>query len=146
MKTQPQLLDDTLFGRLQWDEESQWWEGSVPAGTGESFSLSIQPDSGADRKISEKARRTYERLCSDFEGIRQQTLQEFLAQTRHQPFYHALTFEQLLTHLRPDAIMLRSDGYMEVGFADREERVIGGGHSIVSRFWPTGVREVVFEG
>lgn len=146
MKTQPAVLEDTLFGRLKWDEGSQWWEGSVPAGPGEFFTLSIQPDSGADRKISEMARRTYERLCPDFEGIRQHTLREFLAQTRDQPFYHALTLEQLLTHLRPDAIMLRSDGYLEVGFADREERLIGGGHTIVSRFWPTGVREVVFEG
>jgi len=139
-------MQDTLFGRLQWDEESQWWEGFVPAESGEFFALSIQPCSGTDRNISAKARGAYKQLLSNFQGIRQRTLQEFLAQTLDKPFYCTLTLEQLLAYLRPDGIMARSDGYVEIGFADREERVIGGGHTIVSRFWPNGLREVVLDG
>ena len=139
-------MEDPLFGRLQWDRESQWWEGSIPAAPGEFFTLSIQPRSGVDRSIGEAARHIYAQLRSDFEGIRRRALQEFLAGTRDQPFYQALTLEQLLSNLRPDGIMVRGDGYMEIGFADRDEKVIGGGHSIVSRFWPDGTREVVLEG
>jgi hypothetical protein len=139
-------VEDELFGRLQWDEETQWWEGSVSAEPGEVFALSVQPNSAIDRNISEKARRSYERLLSDFMSFRQRTLQEFLDQTRNQHFSRAMTLEQFLPHLRPDEIMVRSDGYLEVGFADPEQRVIGGGHAIVSRFWPSGLREVILDG
>jgi hypothetical protein len=141
-----EIVEDTLFGRLKWDEEEKWWKGSVPAGCGEFFALFIMPCSEVNRNISDKARRSFEQLLSDFGAIRQRTLQEFLNQTLSQPFYRDLTLEQLLNHLRPDEIIVRSDGYLEVGFADRMECVIGGGHIIVSRFWPDGLHEVLLEG
>jgi len=146
MKSEVEILDDLLFGRLHWDRETQWWEGSVPSTARESFTLSVQPHSGTDRTISAEARHIFAQVCSDLEGIRRRALQEFLTQARSQSFFQGLTLEQLLTHLRPDAIMVRADGYLEVGFADREERVFGGGHGIVSRFWPNGTRDTVLEG
>jgi hypothetical protein len=142
----PDNLDDPLFGPLQWDSKTKWWGGSVPAVTGERFSLSVQPRSNSNRAISDAARQVYAQLRTDFEEIRQHAIQQFFTETCGQMGDDTFTLDQLLTYLRPDAIMVRSDGYLEVGFADREERVLRGGHIIVSRFWPSGTREVVLEG
>ncbi len=139
-------LDDPLFGQLQWDPETDWWEGSVPTANGESFNLSVQPRSPVDRSITEKTRGIYRQHCRELDHIREEALREFYSRTRDQHGYEDLTLEQLFEHLRPDGIMVRSDGYLEVGFADRQEKVFGGGHIIVSRFWPSGTREVVLEG
>jgi hypothetical protein len=146
MKKNAEMLEDALFGRLQWDEEEKWWKGSVAADCNEFFELFIQPCSDVNRNISDEARCSFEQLLSNFGTIRQRTLEEFLNQTHSQPFYRDITLEQLLSHIRPDEIIIRSNGYVEVGFADREQCVIGGGHTIVSRSWPNGLREVVLDG
>lgn len=146
MKAQPKLLEDRQFGRLSWDEATQWWEGIVPAGRDEIYKLSVQPRSADDRTISEKARRIYTEVGKDLEGVRRRALQQFIDQTRKLPFYQDLTFGQLERVMRPGSILVQSDGYLEVGFVDPEETIFEGGHLIVSRFWPSGTREVVLDG
>lgn len=146
MKAQPKILEDKLFGRLSWDQESQWWEGIVLAGQDEAYTISVQPRSADDRTISEEARRIYAEVGGDLEGVRRRALQDFIKQTRKYPFYHDLTFERLDGVMRPGSILVRSDGYLEVGFVDPAGVIFGGGHLIVSRFWPSGTREVGLDG
>jgi hypothetical protein len=146
MRAQPKILEDRLFSRLSWDEESQWWEGIVLAGQAEAYTISVQPRSADDRTISEEACRIYAEVGRDLEGVRRRALQDFINQTRKYPFYHALTFERLDVVMRPGHILVRSDGYLEVGFIDPEGIIFGGGHLIVSRFWPSGTREVGLDG
>ena len=146
MKAPPRLIEDQLFGRLSWNEDTGWWEGLVAAGRGEVHKLSVQPRSKHDRTISEEARRIFAEVGRDLEGVRHHALREFINQTRKYPFYRDLTFERLDSVMRPGPILIRSDGYLEVGFVDPDETIFEGGHLIVSRFWPSGTREVILDG
>jgi hypothetical protein len=146
MRAQPNLIEDRLFGRLSWDEEAQWWEGLIAAGRDEAHKLLVQPRSEYDRAISEEARRIFAEVGRDLGAVRRHALQEFINQTHKYPFYRDLTFERLDSVMRPGPILIRSDGYLEIGFVDPKETIFGGGHLIVSRFWPSGTREVVLEG
>jgi hypothetical protein len=146
MKAQPDIIEDQLFGRLGWDEETQWWEGLVAAGEGEVHELSVQPCSDHNRTISEEARRIFAEVRRGLAAVRNHTLQEFINETRKYPFYRDLTIERLDSVMRPGPVLIWSNGYLEVGFVDPEESIFGGGHLIVSRFWPSGNREVVLDG
>lgn len=146
MEAQPNLIEDQLFGRLSWDEETQWWEGLVAAGRGEFHELSVQPRSEHDRTISDEARRIFAEVGRDLDGVRRHALQESISQTRKYEYYQDVTLERLDSVMRPGPILIRSDGYLEVGFVDPDETVFGGGHLIASRFWPSGTREVVLAG
>ena len=146
MRAQPKILEDRLFGRLSWNEESQWWEGIVLVGQAEAYTISVQPRSADDRTISEEAHRIYAEVGGDLEGVRRRALRDFINQTRKYPFYQTLTFERLDSVMRPGEILVQSDGYLEVAFVDPEGTIFGGGHLIVSRFWPSGTREVGLDG
>lgn len=141
---EPPVMDAT-FGELSWDGELQCWVGNYPCDASQPFALAIQTASPEARVISDAARAAFNRVRSNLEAIRRQTAEEFLPELNEHWAPAPLAMEDFLSVLALETISIEPDGYLEVGFADGSADELLGGHVLVSRFWPDGLREVVLE-
>ena len=138
---------DTELGALKWNEELEFWEGSIRLSSSDAFELAVFARAGlvADRVISADARRAIARIRTAEDACRSFACKELLEiHSAEWSEGNVIDGSEFMRRLEPDSVEVHESGYSEIHFRD------GGlfwGHSVGVRIRPDGsFQEAVVEG
>lgn len=145
---QKKAMNDPDFGRLQWSEEEDCWEGRLEL-DGRSFRLAFDDA----RKISKKARETALHFPKMLSNIEDAIVDELLDLYNEDWRLSApdgelpvLSRAEFLQEIEPDTIYVGPTGYVRIYWRDGPRELFGG-HWIEVRIEEDGsISEVVLAG
>ena len=138
---------DADRGTLEWNDELEFWEGSIRLSSSEAINLAVfaRATLVADRGISADARRAIARLRTAEDACRSFACAELLE--IHNAGWSegdVIDASEFVHRLEPESVEVHESGYSEIHFRD------GGlfwGHSVGIRIRPDGTfQEAVVEG
>jgi hypothetical protein len=140
-------MNDAELGDLTWNEQLEWWEGSIRMTSPKEFELFVLARSSlvADRSITADARAAIARIRTAEDACRSYACGELLeihnSEWSEGSIISAGEFKR---RLEPDSVEVHESGYSEVHFRDGD---LFWGHSVGVRIRPDGsFQEAVVEG
>ena len=129
---------------VTWDPNLEWWQGTILLESSQPFQLYVFARS-EDRRITEAARRTIERLASSEWASRQ-----FAAAQLHEIQQsewsegEQVSVDEFASRLIPESVEVHESGYAELHFGDDD---LFWGHTVGVRIRADGTfQEAVIEG
>ena len=140
------LIDPDL-GALTWNDELEFWEGSIRLSSSDAFELCVFARARlvADRAISADARRAIARIRTAEDECRSFACKELL-EIHNDEWSEGSVIDagEFMRRLEPESVEVHESGYSEIHFGD------GGlfwGHSVGVRIRPDGsFQEAAVEG
>ena len=115
----PEVIYDEVFGRLTWDAQLEWWEGSVEISPGQEVEVSIQDEEGEAEESIARARRAYESVRDSGEYICRCAARELLAICNEEwNTGDAFSEDEFIAKMSVDNVTLYPDGAAEVYYDD----------------------------
>jgi hypothetical protein len=132
----PQVLDDPVLGRLEWDADGPCWVGDTDFKPGRSIGVYVNfdPDEQVLVEVLSRARATMQRLRQEEAAYRRWTAERLLDKrwNRDEP----MGVEDVAGLLEVASIDFDSDGGARVYWDDQD--VLFYGHNVITRIRPDG--------
>jgi len=140
-------MDDPDLGPMSWNEQLEWWEGSIRLTSDIPFILCVfaRPRETNARAITQQSRHAIERVRSLERASREYAADQLLEiHNSEWAQGNPISGEEFSRRLVPDSLVIHETGYAEIHFRD------GGlfwGHSVSVRIQADGnLQEAVVEG
>jgi hypothetical protein len=135
------VINDPLFGQLEWDADSGCWSGLFTPERSESYVLEI-----TGQQLTDTARKTFSQIVRDLDAVKSDVADRLLADANQSWNRNAkLSHEELVSHLHPSSIRLDENGHVEVAFEDECEGDIFDGRTVITHIYPDGDRDILVE-
>ena len=140
-------MDDPELGTLTWNDQLEWWEGSIRMTSPKEFELFVlaRPSLVEDRSITVDARVAIARIRTAEDACRSYACDELLEiHNSERSEGSVIDAGEFKRRLEPDSVEVHESGYAEVHFRDGD---LFWGHSVGVRIRPDGgFQEAVVEG
>jgi hypothetical protein len=141
------LMDDPELGTLTWNDQLEWWEGSIRMTSPKEFELFVlaRPWLVEGRSITLDARIAIARIRTAEDACRSYACDELLEiHNSEWSEGSVIDADEFKRRLQPDSVEVQESGYAEVHFLDGD---LFWGHSVGVRIRPDGgFQEAVVEG
>jgi hypothetical protein len=140
-------MDDPELGTLTWNDQLEWWEGSIRMTSPKEFELFVlaRPSLVEDRSITVDARVAIARIRTAEDACRSYACDELL-EIHNSEWSEGSVIDagEFKRRLEPESVEVHESGYAEVHFRDGD---LFWGHSVGVRIRPDGgFQEAVVEG